>query len=281
MRVIRPSDIAGTHRDRMVGDGSAHAMCYLAEEDGCGFSLSTLTIDGDSTGFPLHYRNHVEVNLVLAGAGHIENLETGERWDVAPGTVYVVGPADRHTVEMAGPVDVISLFNPPILGREHHQDFGGYPPSGPIPEGWGPAGGGPGSRRMFVKRLEDVPVVRLGDGAAEARRYLTKADDVGMTLSDLRARGRDVPTDLWYKNHVEANFVIAGHPKVENRDTGESWELEPRDLYVVGPEDRHRISNPGDVHVLSVFNPPLVGNETHDEDGAYPPTRDIPEAWRP
>ena len=32
---------------------------------------------------------------------------------------------------------------------------------------------------------------------------------------------------------------------------------------------------------MSVFNPPLYGGETHDDQGAYPPTGPIPEAWRP
>lgn len=121
MRVIHPADIAGTHRDRMVADGNAHAMCYLAEEDGCGFSFSTLTIDGDSKGFPLHYRNHIEANMILEGEGEIHNLETDERWPAGPGTLYVVGPADRHEIFLKGPVKVVSLFNPPIKGTEHHK----------------------------------------------------------------------------------------------------------------------------------------------------------------
>ena len=31
-----------------------------------------------------------------------------------------------------------------------------------------------------------------------------------------------------------------------------------------------------DIHVVSVFDPPLTGNEVHDEDGSYPPTGPIP-----
>lgn len=280
MRVITPADIAGTGRDRMVADGHARALCYLAAEDGCGFSFSTLTIDGDSEGFPLHYRHHVEVNLILEGSGELRDTGIGACWPVGPGTLYVVGPADRHALHLKGPVRIVSLFNPPIRGTEHHQDFGGYPESGPIPNGWGPAGGSPESRRMFVKRREDLPVVVLGGGNAEARRYLTRSDDVGFTISDLTARGRSEGTDLWYRNHVEANYVVSGHCRVTNRDSGESWALAPGDLYVVGPKDRHRISNPDGIHVLSIFNPPLEGGETHDADGSYPPTGEVPEAWR-
>ena len=278
MLVLTASDIAGTGRERWVGDGSAHVLCYLAEAEGCGFSFSDLRIAGDSSGMVLQYRHHVEVNLVLEGTGSLTRLDTGESWPVAPGTLYVVGPADRHTMELKGPIRVISLFNPPIRGNEHHED-GGYPASGAIPAGWGPAGGGPQSRRMFVRQLADVPVVVLGGGRAEARRYLTKADDVGLTLSDLRAQPGGV-AELWYKNHVEANFVVAGKGDVTDHATGRTWPLLPGTLYVVGPRDRHRVSTTDGLHILSIFNPPLAGGETHDADGSYPPTGEIPAAWR-
>ena len=227
----------------------------------------------------LQSRTHVEVNLVLEGSGTLTSLDSGQTWPVSPGTLYVVGPADRHTLNLKGPIRVISLFNPPIKGNEHHQDFGGYPPSGAIPAAWGPAGGGPDSRRMFVKQLADVPVVSLSGGSAQARRYLTKADDVGMTVSDLRAQPGGT-ADLWYKNHVEANYVIAGRGEVSDLSTGQTWPLVPETIYVVGPKDRHRITNSDGLHLLSVFNPPLVGGETHDADGSYPPTGAVPEAWR-
>ena len=49
-------------------------------------------------------------------------------------------------------------------------------------------------------------------------------------------------------------------------------------MYCVGPADRHRVTrNAGEaMRIISVFNPPLIGEETHDEDGAYPPTGEIP-----
>ena len=41
-------------------------------------------------------------------------------------------------------------------------------------------------------------------------------------------------------------------------------------LYVVGPNDRHRFRITEDMHSISIFCPPLTGNETVDAQGGYP-----------
>jgi L-ectoine synthase len=45
---------------------------------------------------------------------------------------------------------------------------------------------------------------------------------------------------------------------------------------MVGPEDRHVVRAETDLRLISVFNPPLRGDENHDADGSYPPTGPIP-----
>ena len=84
---------------------------------------------------------------------------------------------------------------------------------------------------------------------------------------------------MWYRNHVEANYIIEGEGSMEDLNTGEKWDLAAGSLYVVGPRDRHRMSAHSEVYLMAVFNPPLVGDETHDEQGGYPPTGPIPETW--
>ena len=42
--------------------------------------------------------------------------------------------------------------------------------------------------------------------------------------------------------------------------------------YYVGPKDRHRVRAQTDIHLLSVFSPPLAGDEQHDEDGVLAPS---------
>ncbi|MBT6512199.1 MAG: cupin domain-containing protein [Rhodospirillaceae bacterium] len=265
MRVIQPADIAGTHRDRMVADGKAHAMCCLAEEDGCGFSFSTLMIDGDSTGYPLHYRNHIEANMILEGSGEAKPL--------GPGAFYCVGPNDRYRLELAGPWKVVSFFNPAIdEGAPHGPD--GFPESGDLPAGWEPGG-----RTMFVRQPGDIEEKMLSTGFSSVRRPLLSADGTGLSLSDLLTTPGE-KIDLWYRNHCEANYLVEGSAEVWDKATDERHALTPGDMFVIGPRDKHRVSNTNGVRFLSIFNPPIKGDERYDDKGGYPPTGDVPEAWQ-
>jgi hypothetical protein len=46
-------------------------------------------------------------------------------------------------------------------------------------------------------------------------------------------------------------------------------------VYLVGPNDHHRFVALDDVQVISIFNPPLNGDEAYDEDGSIEPTGEI------
>ncbi len=46
--------------------------------------------------------------------------------------------------------------------------------------------------------------------------------------------------------------------------------------YVVGPDDRHVMRAATDMRVVSIFDPPIMGDEDHDADGSYPPTGPTP-----
>ncbi len=132
---------------------------------------------------------------------------------------------------------------------------------------------------MFVRDFDDL---RNGDaekvlcgGKAHVVRLLTAADGMGFSMSDVRLE-RGMDRVLWYKNHWEANYVIGGHGTLEDTQSGRSQPLDAGVMYAVGPKDRHRIVVDADMHVISIFNPPLSGEETHDEDGAYNPTGKVP-----
>ena len=132
---------------------------------------------------------------------------------------------------------------------------------------------------MLIRTMDQLEaqgrVVSISHGNSSAVRLLTKSDGVGFSVSEARASAGK-SSDLWYKNHWEANLILDGTLDVTDHASGDTHRLEPGALYLVGPADRHRIEAADGVHLISVFNPPLTGSERHDEDGGYPPTGPIP-----
>ena len=132
---------------------------------------------------------------------------------------------------------------------------------------------------MLVRTLEEMEsgdrLIAINQGRSSALRMINRSDGIGFSLSEARGAPGGNAT-LWYKNHWEANYVRQGTGTLENLTTGDVWNLEPGMLYCVGPTDRHHVRIAEDSHVLSIFNPPLHGDELHDEDGSYPPTGPVP-----
>lgn len=126
---------------------------------------------------------------------------------------------------------------------------------------------------MIVKTYDSLAGTRnetvLGEGRAVTRRFLLKEDGVGITFSDIRIKPGE-GRQLWYKNHIETNYVLEGEGTLEDLDSGKTWPLRPGTLYVLNKHDRHRIVTKTPMRMVCVFTPPLVGGEVHDADGAYP-----------
>lgn len=257
-----------------IAEGRASAVRLLTRSDGVGFSVSEARASaiGHSD---LWYKHHWEANYIRSGSATLEDRTRGERWPLEPGVLYCVGPRDRHRIIRSEVSDmrIISVFNPPIEGDETHDADGAYPPTGDVPEGQG---------HMFVKTPESIRAagmdVDLGNNVL-SRRYITAADGLGFSLHSVHLPA-GVELDLRYKHHWEANLLLDGTLRVTHRDTQASHELEAGGLYLVGPADPHHLEALTDVHLISVFNPPLQGTETHDEDGAYPASGPVPSGPR-
>jgi len=253
-----------------ISHGKATACRLLTKSDGLNFSISEARANSVGSS-DLWYKNHWEANYVRSGNATLEDRTTGQQWALEPGVLYCVGPRDKHRISRAqdSNMRIISVFSPPIEGLETHDEDGAYPPSGEVPAG---------QERMFVKTLEDVRNAGMEvdvAGIATSRRYVTAADNLGFSLHSVHIKA-GVEADLWYKNHWEGNLMLDGEMEVTDRTTGDVHKLGPGGLYLVGPNDRHHVKALTDVHVISVFDPPLVGNEPRDEDGAFPPTGPIP-----
>ena len=267
VRSVREFEASG--KLTLLLGGTFRSARLITAEDGMGFSYHDNQAPAGLES-ALWYKHHWEANYVASGRGEVTDLTTGQVWPLEPGALYVVGPNDRHRVRVLENMHAISVFCPALRGDERHDEDGSYSPSGPIPQT---------DRRMFVRRVDEVrdsgKGVEIAHGQAQTLRLLTRADDVGFSFSVVYpAAGMEAL--LWYKHHWEANHILSGTGEVTDLTTGQSWKLEPGVIYNVGPKDRHRVRTDGEMNLISVFCPPLQGDEVHDEDGSYPPSGPVP-----
>ena len=268
IRSFREVEAAG--RVISISHGKSTAVRVLLKSDRLGFSLSEARC-GAGNSSDLWYKNHWEANYVRAGEGTLINRSTGQSWALHPGVLYCVGPSDRHTViNTDDPLRIVSVFNPAIEGEETHDEDGSYSPTGPVPEG---------KDEMFVKTIDSVTAegnsFAFADGDVQVVRMLNAGDGMGFSLSRTSVKA-GVTQDLWYKNHWEANLLLDGTLEVIDKTTGDHHVLGKGDVYCVGPNDPHQLVSQTDVELLCVFNPPLTGEEVHDDDGAYPASGPLP-----
>ena len=126
---------------------------------------------------------------------------------------------------------------------------------------------------MIVINADDVkgtPRDACGPGWKSAR-LIVKGDGLGYSVHEtLVPEGSEL--HLEYKHHFETNYCFAGEGEVVDLASGETHLLRPGVLYALDKNDKHVLrATKGDLRLVCVFNPPLVGNESHDEQGSYAP----------
>jgi L-ectoine synthase len=102
-----------------------------------------------------------------------------------------------------------------------------------------------------------------------SRRLLLADDRMGFSLHDTTIRaGAEIP--MCYRNHLEAVYCVAGRGSIEVKETGLRFEITDGTVYALDRHDEHILRAETEMRMVCVFNPPLVGPEVHDGDGAYP-----------
>lgn len=97
----------------------------LAKEK-VGFSVHETTLYAGTVS-RFWYANHIEAVFVVEGDGEITDLGTGETHWLAPGSLYLLNDHDKHEVRPRTEMRVVCVFNPPVTGREVHDENGVYP----------------------------------------------------------------------------------------------------------------------------------------------------------
>ncbi|MEE2693041.1 MAG: ectoine synthase [Pseudomonadota bacterium] len=117
---------AAKDTERRVDSEGWNSVRLLLKDDGMGFSFHITTIYARAE-LKMHYRNHLESVYCVSGEGSIEDLETGATHEIRPGVMYALDKHDRHILRARSEMIMACAFNPPVTGREVHDENGAYP----------------------------------------------------------------------------------------------------------------------------------------------------------
>ncbi|MGE0667007.1 MAG: ectoine synthase [Sphingomonadales bacterium] len=132
MIVRHLDDIRDT--DRHVFSKGWDSARVLLRDDGMGFSFHITTLYAGEE-LRMHYQNHLESVYVLSGEGTIEELDNGKVHELRPGSLYALDAHDRHVLRPRTQMVTACVFNPPVTGREVHDETGAYPAADLVPAG--------------------------------------------------------------------------------------------------------------------------------------------------
>ncbi|PCE22669.1 L-ectoine synthase [Paraburkholderia acidicola] len=118
--------IEGTERDVVAETGDWRSRRFILAKDGAGFSMNMTTVKAGIE-VELCYKNHIEAVICLEGECELTNKKTGETFTIKSGDMYLLDQHDRHIVRTKTAFRAISVFNPPLTGREDHDADGSFP----------------------------------------------------------------------------------------------------------------------------------------------------------
>ncbi len=122
MIIRNTKELEGTKRDVKFTGGNSIRL--ILAKDGMGFSFHETRVKKGR--WHWHYKNHLESCFCVEGKGIIHNLDNGDMHTITPGTIYILNNHDNHEFEALEETVLLSVFNPPIVGDESHDENGNY-----------------------------------------------------------------------------------------------------------------------------------------------------------
>lgn len=106
-----------------------------------------------------------------------------------------------------------------------------------------------------------------------SRRLLLRRENMGFSLHDTVIKP-GTETHMQYRNHLEAVYCVEGEGEVETVSDGKVHPISDGTVYALDQHDEHILRARTRMRMVCVFNPPVSGDEVHDETGAYPLVED-------
>ena len=124
MYTLHIDDLNGSDRDIDTPNWRSRRMVLGKEK--VGFSLHETTLRAGTTN-DFWYANHIEAVYCVGGKGTLTDLETNEQHPITDGFLYLLNGHEKHRVEVEEELRMVCVFNPPVTGREVHDEHGVYP----------------------------------------------------------------------------------------------------------------------------------------------------------
>lgn len=125
---------------------------------------------------------------------------------------------------------------------------------------------------MLIRKLDDIIGTEkdVDTEGWNSRRLILKDDKMGYSVHDTIIK-EGAELHMWYKNHLEAVYLTEGKGEIVDLANNEVHQIEAGTIYALNDNDRHilRANKGTHMRMVCVFNPPVTGQEVHDEDGAY------------
>jgi L-ectoine synthase len=123
--IVRTLDeITGTERDIVTPNWRSKRI--LLGGDRVGFSLHETVLDAGSVN-DFWYANHIEAVFIVAGEAELYDKDNDVTYQLRPGSMYVLNGHEHHQLRPRTELRTMCVFNPPVTGREVHDEDGVYP----------------------------------------------------------------------------------------------------------------------------------------------------------
>lgn len=119
---------------------------------------------------------------------------------------------------------------------------------------------------MKTKDIKDIEGVKFNGG--KSYRSVLQSDGMGFSLMKT-CIDKGGPYLWHYKNHLECCYCVSGTGILHDLENDTKHEIFEGVTYFVDKHQKHEFTAITDVVLVSVFNPPLRGDETHDKEGNY------------
>jgi len=126
MIIRKAIDLYGTDRDVKCPKGGFRSIRLLLSKDGMGFGMTRTIIPVTGEWQVWHYKNHLEACYCESGTALLMDPKTNDCFQIRAGMMYALDKHDRHLFKAITETVLICVFNPPLKGREIHQEDGSY-----------------------------------------------------------------------------------------------------------------------------------------------------------